>query len=150
LAATRTESSGLRLLAMPLEVVTLLRPNPPPSPSPRWTLISTLQVCACACACCFCYLSCLSVCLSIYLFVCLSVCLYVDDNAEMASDMYMWYVAGHFSGFTGAWPGYTGPSRNRAPAAGSPSFGVEGVDELIGFTNPSKPQVTTFLSKLTD
>ena len=69
--------------------------------------------------------------------------------AEMDSDI---YVAGHFSGFKGAWPGYTGPSRNRAPAGGSPSFGVEGVDELIGFksSDSSDAQVSTFLSKLVD
>jgi hypothetical protein len=76
--------------------------------------------------------------------------------AEMDSDI---YVAGHFSGFTGGWAGYKGPSRIRAPpsestvtrsAVGSPSFGVEGVDELIGFANPSATQVSSFLSKLAD
>jgi len=69
--------------------------------------------------------------------------------AEMDSDI---YVAGHFSGFQGGWPGYTGPSRNKAPAAGSPSFGVEGVDELIGFksSDSSDAQVSAFLSKLVD
>jgi len=73
---------------------------------------------------------------------------------EMDSDI---YVAGHYSGFGAGWPGYTGPSRNRAPAAGSPSFGVEGVDELVGFTSVGNVpgsgnanMVSSFLSKLTD
>merc|ERR1719478_1168576 len=45
------------------------------------------------------------------------------------------YVAGHYSGFQGGWTGYATASRTVAPAAGSPSFGVEGVDEVIGFDN---------------
>ena len=60
------------------------------------------------------------------------------------------YVAGHYSGFQGLWAGYTGLSRTTAPAAGSPSFGVEGVDELIGFDNPTATDVASFLSKLID
>ncbi|MGB1605081.1 MAG: hypothetical protein ACPIOQ_70760, partial [Promethearchaeia archaeon] len=60
------------------------------------------------------------------------------------------YVAGHYSGFQGGWAGYATASRTVAPAAGSPSFGVEGVDEVIGFDNAAASVVASFLSKLTD